>query len=167
MEEWRDIKNYEGFYEVSNMGRIRRVKRYHGRTGVIKPQLNGRGYLHVRLSKNNKVEIRLVHRIVGEAFLQPDATRLYINHIDGQKDNNMADNLEWCTAKENYAHAVNVLGFKAARGFRKPNTKLSTEQVEAIRLLAQTNKQKDIAEAFGVSRSLVSFIIRNKRRKEA
>jgi len=167
VEEWREIEGYEGFYEVSNMGRVRRVKKYHGRTGVIKPQPDGRGYLHVRLSRDNKVEIRNVHRLVGKAFLPIDERRPYINHKDGQKDNNMADNLEWCTAKENYAHAVNALGFKAARGFQKPNTKLSLEQVSEIRLLAQTNKQKDIAEMFGVSKSLVSNIVRNNRRKES
>lgn len=107
-ETWKDVKGFEGLYQVSDMGHVRSldhyVKRpdgtavfYHGR--VLKPC--GAPYLHVGLSRLGETTQRRVHRLVAEAFLpNPDGLPC-IDHIDCDKTNNRADNLRWCTHAQN------------------------------------------------------------------
>lgn len=115
IEEWRNIKDYEGFYQVSNLGRVRSVdrfvdtnikyviKRLHSGK-VLKPSYNSLGYAVVNLSKNGKGKHYLVHRLVGMAF-QDICGEWFecavINHKDETPSNNIANNLEWCTQKYN------------------------------------------------------------------
>lgn len=101
MEEWRPVKGYEGLYEVSDLGNIRSLPKYHYKTSkLLKPTYNKhRGYLSVMLCLNSEVHKRIfVHRIVAEAFvpnLDPEKNK-EINHKDENPLNNRADNLEWC-----------------------------------------------------------------------
>ena len=111
MEIWKDIKDYEGLYQVSNLGRVRslpkvdRLGRVHN--GKIKAQVNnGSGYLIVNLKHNGKQKMKTVHRLVAETFISNDDNLPEINHIDGNKVNNRVDNLEWCTRSENVKHAI-------------------------------------------------------------
>ena len=111
-EEWRPIAEFKGEYEVSNLGRVRSMKRYGGMVGHIMPQTrqpSGRGgkltYYAVMLHMNNKPYCRKVHRLVAEAFIPNPDNLPQINHKDGCKTNNVATNLEWCTAKANTIHA--------------------------------------------------------------
>ena len=111
-EEWRPIAEFKGEYEVSNLGRVRSMKRYGGMVGRIMPQTrqpSGRGgkltYYAVMLHMNNKPYCRKVHRLVAEAFIPNPDNLPQINHKDGCKTNNVATNLEWCTAKANTIHA--------------------------------------------------------------
>ena len=115
IEQWRNIKEYEGFYQVSNIGRVRSVdrfvdtnikyvtKRLHSGK-VLKPSYNSLGYAVVNLSKNGKGKHYLVHRLVGMAF-QDICGEWFegavINHKDETPSNNIANNLEWCTQKYN------------------------------------------------------------------
>lgn len=106
-EEWRPIKGYEGMYEVSNLGRVKRLplgKQWPYRqthNNIRKPKLTRRGYLSVNLSKNNIVKEHLIHRLVAEAFI-PNADNLpIINHKDCNPQNNNVDNLEWCSYSYN------------------------------------------------------------------
>lgn len=110
MEEiWRPVKEYEGYYEVSNLGRVRSIDRYVNTKGDSKRIRNGRvlkGILHneyvwVTLSKDNLKSKKRVHRIVAEAFLPNPDNLPQVNHKDEDKTNNNVDNLEWCTAKYN------------------------------------------------------------------
>ena len=96
-EEWRDIKGYEGEYEVSNMGRVRNARNGY----VLKPSLINSGYLTVSLGSRAK---KLVHRIVGEAFLDNPDGLPCINHRDCDKLNNNADNLEYCSYSYNNSY---------------------------------------------------------------
>lgn len=112
MEEWRQVTGTEGGYEVSNLGRVRSMKRYRGQIGRIMPQTiqpSGRGgkltYYAVTLWVHNKAWCRKVHRMVAEAFIPNPDNLPQINHKDGNKLNNHATNLEWCTARQNTAHA--------------------------------------------------------------
>ena len=114
MEVWKDIKDYEGIYQVSNRGNIRSLDRevvYSNGTvrnhkGVeMKPSIDKDGYLRVNLSRNGKKSRFFIHRLVGMAFIPNEEDKPAINHKDGVKDNNEVSNLEWATHSENVTHA--------------------------------------------------------------
>ena len=105
-EVWRDITNFEGRYQVSDGGRVRNM-----RTGrVLKPGVAYNGYYMVRLSKNGYALTQRVPRLVATAFVPGFAPGLEVNHINGDKTDNRAVNLEWCTPSENQTHRFRVLG---------------------------------------------------------
>ena len=116
-EFWKNIKDYENLYQGSNLGRVRSFDRWvKGRNGslrfckgrILKPGINGRGYLQVDLCKNGKVKKFLVHRLVAEAFLPNPDNLPEVNHKDENKQNNNVENLEWCdrTHNVNYGTAI-------------------------------------------------------------
>ena len=108
-EQWKPIQEFNGEYEVSNLGRVRSMKRYYGVVGRIMPQTIQRtGYYAVTFHMNNKAYCRKVHRLVIEAFTPNPDNLPCINHIDGNKLNNHVSNLEWCTYQHNMQHAVST-----------------------------------------------------------
>lgn len=116
MEKWMPIKDYEDSYEVSNLGRVRSKDRYtptwNGQVfkkGVIKTMQEDKdGYYKIWLSKNSKKKPYFVHRLVAESFLLNDSELPIVNHIDGNKKNNVPNNLEWCTRSHNDKHAFKL-----------------------------------------------------------
>lgn len=100
-EIWKTIKGFEN-YQVSNHGRIKRNEK------ILKPIKSRNGYLHIFLYSKGKSKQLLVHRIVANAFIENKNNFKEINHIDGNKQNNAIDNLEWCTRKENVHHFLNA-----------------------------------------------------------
>ncbi len=98
-EEFADIPGYEREYQISNFGNIISLKK--GFPRQIKPMVATNGYLVACLWKNGKQSKNLVHRLVAEAFLLPCEGCSEINHIDENKQNNRADNLEWCSHSYN------------------------------------------------------------------
>ena len=98
MEEWRNIKGYEGYYQVSNLGRVKSLN-YNktGKEGIMKSHDNGYGYLEVQLSKDGKVKHCRVNRLVAQAFLPNPDNLPEVNHKDEDKTNNCVENLEWCS----------------------------------------------------------------------
>ena len=115
-EVWLDIKDYEGYYQVSNLGRIRsldrEIKHSKNHTRFIKGKIlslrenkSRAGYLEVSLHKNKKEKRFRVHRLVAEAFLNNENNFPQVNHIDGDKSNNTIWNLEWVTDLQNKKHA--------------------------------------------------------------
>lgn len=100
-EEWRQIEGYCGKYLVSNMGRIKSLKHANARLLTAFP--NNKGYYRVCLSRFGKARHFLVSRLVAAAFCENDDPRnkTTIDHIDGNKKNNKAENLSWCSLKEN------------------------------------------------------------------
>ena len=106
MEEWRDIKGYEGLYQVSSLGNIRALKFYHSANNVhnVKTTVNKHGYCVVGLYKDKKCKQFRVHRLVALAFIPNPDNLPYVNHIDCDKTNNKSINLEWCTQSDNVKH---------------------------------------------------------------
>lgn len=107
-EIWKDIKGYEGKYEISNFGRVKSHVKIGTPTYYKTPILSTPGYYIVCLSKDGKVPYSVgIHRLVAEAFVEnTDKTKTEINHKDGNKLNNYYENLEWVTRKENNEHAI-------------------------------------------------------------
>ena len=107
IEIWKPIKNYEGCYEISNLGRVKSLSRQvkGGRTTeelILKPIKNSHGYLQVDLCLNGKMKHHKIHRLVAEAFIsKDDDTKNTVNHKDYNKHNNCVDNLEWLSNREN------------------------------------------------------------------
>ena len=115
MEEiWKDIEEYKGLYQVSNLGNVRSLDRlvkagYNNKQNKKGRRLtklsNQKGYLVVKLSKENHGKRILIHRLVAKAFIPNPENKPQVNHIDGNKENNNVSNLEWCTNSENQIHA--------------------------------------------------------------
>ena len=107
-EIWKDIKGYEGKYEISNFGRVKSHVKIGTPTYYKTPILSTPGYYTVCLSKDGKVSRSVgIHRLVAEAFVEnTDKTKTEVNHKDGDKLNNYYENLEWVTRKENNEHAI-------------------------------------------------------------
>ena len=127
-EIWKDIKGYEGLYQVSNCGRVKALTKFNNYYNSIYNELKTRirkeriitfrktnnNYLQVQLWKNSKRKNCLVHRLVAQSFIPNPENKPQVNHIDGNKQNNNVENLEWATRNENMKHA-----FKT--GLNKPN----------------------------------------------
>lgn len=100
-EEWRDIKGYEGVYQISNLGHIKRIRCTKGGERIIKGFLTKKRYLKVTLHKDGVRKDYLVHRLVAETFIPNPQNKPCVDHIDTDKLNNKVENLRWCTPREN------------------------------------------------------------------
>ncbi len=171
IEIWKDIENYEGYYQVSNMGRIRSVRRIlcDGKTRegtIIKAFPDAFGYIRVRLYMNGKSQRFMVHRLVATAFVDNPNGYPILNHKDENKSNNQATNLEWCTQKYNINYGTRT---KRASGENTKNHKLRKSDVMYIR---NNYKPKDrefgqipLARKYGVSVTTIEKVIRKKNWK--
>lgn len=168
-EIWKSIKGYEGLYEVSSFGRIkslskiRRGGRYNApmvyRERILKPNKNGQGYFKVSLCKNGSVKTGVVHKLVAVAF--HGASCLEVNHIDGIKTNNDADNLEYVTSSENHFHAYKN-GLMDRKGERHHLHKLNGDAIKNIRENKFNLTAKEFAACFGVCTATVYNVLRGK-----
>lgn len=108
IEVWKSIKGYEGFYEVSNFGRVRSLPRKTKsnvlKGTVLKPNVTPFGYLQVMLCREGKGKQHKIHRLVANAFIPNPDNLPEINHKDWNTSNNNVDNLEWCDRQYNNAH---------------------------------------------------------------
>ena len=102
-EIWKDIHDYEGLYQVSNMGNVKslspNLKHRKGKPNelIMHKTMSSTGYMHVQLYKNHKAITKLVHILVATAFIDNPENKPEVNHIDGNKRNNAIENLEWVT----------------------------------------------------------------------
>jgi len=126
-EVWKDVKGYEGIYQVSDQGMVRSLDRLvNGRNGnqqkkqgkVLKENIIKNGYSYICLCKNSKPINTSTHRLIAKHFLPNVMGKHYINHKNGIKTDNAIRNLEWCTASENTRHGIaNGLIKHGAGGF--------------------------------------------------
>lgn len=116
-EIWKDVVGYEGFYQVSDLGRVRSVERLVNapnnrrcvrQSVVLRQTLSNSGYYFVGLSVNGKLKNPSVHRLIAIAFKPNPENKPDVNHIDGVKTNNLLSNLEWATKSENGIHAFRL-----------------------------------------------------------
>lgn len=168
MEHWRDIVGYEGYYQVSDMGRIKSLdrvvidkrgfeKRIHER--IMKQEVC-HSYFTVHFRKNCTDKRFFVHRLVASCFLDDYKQDLEVNHIDGNKLNNVIENLEIVTKIENIRHAIRT-GLLKQYGEDSVKSKFSNAQADIIRTEYQNGAmQEELANKYGVAISTIGKIIR-------
>jgi hypothetical protein len=167
MEEWKDIKGYEGLYQVSNFGRVKSLAKewIAGNNSLRKkeeilliPRPNSKGYLEVTLSKNSKAIMFRLNRIIALHFIPNPLNLPEVNHKNGIKTDNNVSNLEWCTRSYNMKHAFNT-GLKiSSKGEKNGQSKLTDKEVLEIRALNGVLLKREIAKIYGVSKTLISHI---------
>ena len=166
-EEWRDIKGYEGLYQVSNIGRVKSLERIfidkrghrqHIKERVLKPSIT-RGYLQVILYNSSKKNF-FVHRLVCEAFHENPENKLQVNHINEDKADNRACNLEWVTAKENLTHGTRPARIAKAnvKNKSKPVGQYTTDGV----LVKVWHSVNEVQRKLGFSSGNISEVARGK-----
>lgn len=104
-EIWVDVKGFEGFYLISNLGRVASVRKNNR---ILTTTILNSGYERIGLSKYGKTYSKTVHRISLLSFYGENKNKKYVNHIDGNKLNNRLDNLEWCTQSDNLKHSYKI-----------------------------------------------------------
>lgn len=154
-EIWKDIDGYEGRYQVSNFGRVRRLYQTVA-PQIMNPFAGRKGYLWIKFRGNGKRRCFRIHRLVAEKFIPNPDNKPQVNHIDGNKQNNRADNLEWVTNAENQHHAA-IMGLKRS-GEDCPNAKLTAEQVLLIRENPDGLSLRQLAKKFGVDQTVIRNI---------
>lgn len=172
MEEWKAVPGYEGYYEVSDLGRFRSVPREVASKNGSVAKKRGRimapyrskktGYYQARLAKEGVSKTLLLHRLICEAFHgPPPANKPQVAHADGARDNNRADNLRWASAKENaedrIAHGT------APQGTRCSHT-LTESDVRTIRREYKSlyGQRVELANRFGVTTTQIHNVVTRK-----
>jgi hypothetical protein len=161
VEEWRPVVGYEGWYEVSNLGRVRRVRpesaTWAGRILASSP--DSWGYPKVQLHKEGRPATRQVHCLVAAAFLGPRPEGMEVNHINGRKHDPSLKELEYTTPSGNTMHAL-AAGLRVPlRGEQNAKARLNDGQVlEIDQMLRRGVRHKDIAPLFGISTNTVKWI---------
>ena len=172
-EKWKIIEEFPR-YLISNKGRIKILSTLEDKKVFIKDD----GYIATTLG-NGKQSYKYVHRLVAEAFIKNKHNKPQVNHINGIKGDNRAENLEWMTPSENIRHAIDtdllkykkkekeIKNSKYSLGEEANGSKLTPEEVIEIRVLWELRefKQVELAEKFGVDNSTINDIIRRKRWK--
>lgn len=142
---WKDVVGYEGLYQVSDQGEVRRVLK--NSTKLLKPY-ERTNYLTVCLSNKCERKTHNVHRLVAEAFLEKPKDATEVNHKDGDKHNNKIENLEWVSQKENLIHAMEKLKHYP---YGKPPRKVKCINPETNEIIAEFHSLSDAAKAIGKS----------------
>lgn len=175
-EEWKDVVGYEALYQVSSLGRVRSLDRmvknhhdtYYFKPGKIKSQRRkNNGYLIVDLYKDNIPKTCLVHRLVADTFVPNPDGKETVNHIDGVVSNNVLNNLEWATAKEQNFHFYKN-GLKTQHNIKKAIRAMSIAREKGVKCRETGviySSMESAAKALGRNGgSLICACCRGKRR---
>lgn len=176
MENWRDIEGYEGLYQISNIGRVKSLERTvpnYNQTGftnsfkrikerIMKTKKDRKGYLYVELYNNGKSKVFKIHRLVAMMFLSNVDNKPQVNHLDGNKENNCVDNLEWCTNIENQRHAWYTGLQKPKFSENNPKAKKVLQYDLQGNFIREWNCMMDIERKMNISHTSISLCCRNK-----
>lgn len=150
MEIWKDIKGYEGIYQVSNLGRVKSLPRIvicsngckkNYKSKILKSKFEKDGYLRIGLTKFSKETKKYIHRLVAETFVPNPNNYSEVNHIDENKSNNKAINLEWCTRKYNMNYGNRIKKQVAHTNYKKIASKID---YKALSVLQKSATQKAV-----------------------
>ena len=160
-ERWLPVVGYEGFYEVSSLGRVRSLRNDNK---VLTPRLSTNGYVTVGLNLRGRKVKALVHRLVLSAFSRPPFAAEVGNHIDFDKTNNRPGNLEWTSSAGNSAHAKAAGRMNSPTGERHGGSVLTSDEVRQIRSMCDGGfSQYYVARLFCVSQGHIALIVSRKR----
>ena len=179
VEIWNDIKEYEGYYQVSNLGRVKSLKRsyeverhkskylYNKKEKILSQTTTKLGYKRISLNKHNKLKSFLVHRLVAKAFIEEIKDKNQVNHKNCNKLDNNLFNLEWVNQSENMKHAYKN-GFNHTqnlKGDNHNNKKLNFEEIKEIRRLykKENTTYLKLSNKFNTCMSNIGRIIRRER----
>lgn len=156
MEIWKDIKGWEGLYQVSNLGRVRalpivtrfgnRIKKYPLR--YLTPKVSKRGYMIVGLSKKHKTYTKNIHRLIAEAFIPNPNNYPCIDHIDTNPLNNSMDNLRWCTYKGNSSNPLTKKHQSEATRLKWRNGCFDARNNQHYQKVAQLSKNNEVIKVW-------------------
>lgn len=173
-EEWKSIRGYKGYYEASNLGRIRSLDRWvkdkNNKPMFFKGKLLSNrgldkdGYVLNILVKSGERKTVKVHRIIAQTFLKKLKGKNQVNHIDGIKNNNVVTNLEWVNSSENQKHAIDKLKIKVLKGEEIGNSVLTEELVLELREVKRKYNYSytKLQEMYGVNRSTIHLAVTGK-----
>ena len=157
-EIWKDVIGYEGFYQISNLGRCKRLYK-HRNEKILKPIKTPHGYFNYSFCVNSKFKAMSIHRLVAIHFIPNPDNYPEVNHIDADKSNYSVDNLEWCTRSHNIKHA-HTLGLvfpnKATDSIRKVN---AINRPIILKMKKKGFTLHEISRVSGISISTISKTI--------
>jgi hypothetical protein len=173
IEEWKPVKGFEFYYEISNQGRLKKLPRMkygrnkHGQFSFMMPERITTGYdsdgyrWYELYDTDNKRHCKKIHRLVAEAFLLNPDNKPEVNHRNGIKHDNVVINLEWTTTKENIRHAWDIGLNTSKRGEEHSQSVLTTEEVIEIRELKDGGyTYKELAKLFDCHADTVRKVVK-------
>lgn len=171
-EIWCDIDGFIGIYQVSNLGRIKRIacvtktkngKQYFNAERLMNLVPDRKGYIRVQLRLNSSSKYYSVHRFVAKHFIPNPNNLPEVNHLLGIKADNRASQLEWCTRSHNKMHSYQILGEIKRNGIRNGNSKLSADKIKLIKgEYSKGLSFKELGEKFGISHTHAWRILKGK-----
>lgn len=170
-EIWKDIKDYEGLYQVSNFGRVKSLERHiyinkrccerHLTEKILKPATTTEGYLYVDLSKNGKRRKNLIHILVAQAFTPNSENKSDVHHIDHNKNNNHVDNLMWVTEKQHAAlhpHRFEKMAKAASKALSIPVLQYTKDG----QFVKEYSSAKEASRKTGINNSNIGYCCKGK-----
>ena len=155
-EKWGPVVGYEGLYEVSNLGRVRRIR-------IVEPTKKKHGYMQISLvGKDGVRRSHCLHRIVATAFIPNPEGKPQVNHRDENPENNRVKNLEWATAEENTNYGSRTARAAAKNGSRTPIIQIDPRTGKVV---AEYPGQSAAARATGIAASCINACLRGKQKR--